>query len=991
MGGDRFHSLYEGFTLGSSNVLWKQEISNGNIPKYKSGRRMDAQRAYMNTAGEIEARDVSKRLKYDDAKRENTRPDIDNKNAVFSDSFLDKKVGSNVQYSIPSDHSYVYTNGKASFTEERLNSLFDEHSLGEGKRAEYSNAYVGYISPEDFVSLTSNKKIRGRVEDEAYILDEDELKNEKETPFLEYDPASGEVVGHEGRHRMLALKADGIESVAVLLKPFTDSFERRMVQDISLTGQNFAEGRANGNVIVKNAIPLSEKNRTEAVIQFAQNPDADVRYSMPDNKKITPNMSESDRADILRGEKITLIDANKSDLNANFDFEYLENNIKSRVEKSLIKKFQKLGLLKKYKSVSISDIEFDFTGKGFRKSLHSQENHYGGSKADFAKIAINLQDLLDSSVLIEVHTDKGKGTGNEKRGLAYVYVLHSAMIDNGMIVPVQFEVEQYINNDNRLYLAVALTKIETGVEGNTASENQMATSLIPISNISIPELFSKINPKDKKFLKYVPDEFLNEEQKVAKQEALEEDAKKYSKGQFSIPDIARGKTAPELWEMSQKGEITSDDALKVLAEQHGTMSKGENPKVDVTLPEKISKTKNVNQFMRSVLESGHLDADMTEREKLNIISGARTYKPISDKAALSRAESKIKADVNGAVQEWENIINSGKRLTKFDVALGEQLLVQAADTGNANDVTKYIAELADIGTQSGQVSQALRLLKQMTGIGQLYYVTRAVARLNKDIEARYGEKHKIVEIDPNLAKILANSKSEAEIDAVVKDLIKDVASQVESSWVDKFNSWRYLAMLGNPRTHVRNVVGNGVFLPAVGMKNKIAALAEKVFIDKENRTKTFGLLKPEYRAFATKDFEKVEDIIKGGGKMNPTDQIRNQMKVYNSKAFAWLEKARQFNFNMLEKEDALFLKGHYIRALGGDSVTQRLYPEIIKNNSIEVVNVGRAIEHFISVIYEKGEQLELEKYFGTKQKPTNAQFIATIADRIRMQITDDFH
>ena len=218
-----------------------------------------------------------------------------------------------------------------------------------------------------------------------------------------------------------------------------------------------------------------------------------------------------------------------------------------------------------------------------------------------------------------------------------------------------------------------------------------------------------------------------------------------------IPDIARGKTAPELWEMSQKGEITSDDALKVLADEYGTMPKGENPKVDVTLPEQISKSKNVNQFMRNVLESGHLDADMSETEKRNIISGARTYKPISDKAALSRAESKIKTDVNGAVQEWENIINSGKSLTKFDVALGEQLLVQAADTGNANDVTKYIAELADIGTQSGQVTQALRLLKQMTGIGQLYYVTRTVARLNKDIEARYGEKHKIVEIDPHLA------------------------------------------------------------------------------------------------------------------------------------------------------------------------------------------------------------------------------------------------
>ena len=93
------------------------------------------------------------------------------------------------------------------------------------------------------------------------------------------------------------------------------------------------------------------------------------------------------------------------------------------------------------------------------------------------------------------------------------------------------------------------------------------------------------------------------------------------------------------------------------------------------------------------------------------------------------------------------------------------------------------------------------------------------------------------------------------------------------------------------------------------------------------------------------------------------------------------------------------LKGYYCARIGIilvvmdisllDSITQRLYPEINKNNSFEVVNVGRAIEHFISVIYEKGNLYELEKYFGTRQKPTNAQFIATIADRIRMGISDN--
>ena len=410
---------------------------------------------------------------------------------------------------------------------------------------------------------------------------------------------------------------------------------------------------------------------------------------------------------------------------------------------------------------------------------------------------------------------------------------------------------------------------------------------------------------------------------------------RYSLPDDGIPKIARGKSYKELDALVKEGKITSDEAFKALGEENGTMPKGENPKVDVNVPEKVSKTKNVNQFMRNVLESGHLDANMTEREKRNIISGARTYNPISDKAALDKAEKKIKADVNGAVQEWENAINGNRRITKYEIALGEQLLVQAAETGNANDVTRYVAELAELGTQLGQDIQALRLLKKMTGMGQLYYVTRAVARLNKDIESRYGEKHKIVEIDPNLANILANAKSEAEIDDVVKDLIKDVASQVESSWVDKFNSWRYLAMLGNPRTHFRNIVGNAVFMPAVGTKNKIAAIMETMFVDKENRTKTFGFLKPEYKDFATEDFKKVEEIIKGGGKMNPADQIRDQMKVYNSKAFAWLEGVRQFNFNALETEDGWFLKGHYIRALGGAMQARGLDVNNIKPAQLE--------------------------------------------------------
>lgn len=258
-----------------------------------------------------------------------------------------------------------------------------------------------------------------------------------------------------------------------------------------------------------------------------------TQYSI--EKDVTVNMSEDERYNILKDKKIQPQEV-EIDENVDIDFDYLENNIKSVVETSLWKRFKELNLIKTYKSVIVSDIEFDFTGKGFRKSLHSQENKYGGSKADFAKIALNMQKLLDNAVLIDVHTDKGKGTNKEKRELSQVYVLMSAMREGNKIVPVQFEIQQYANNENRLYLAVALTKIETGVKGNTALENQVATSLLPISDISIRDLFSKINTKDRYFLKYIPNQFLNEEQIEAKTRALAEDRVKYSKRQYSLSD-----------------------------------------------------------------------------------------------------------------------------------------------------------------------------------------------------------------------------------------------------------------------------------------------------------------------------------------------------------------------------------------------------------------------------------------------------------------------
>lgn len=148
---------------------------------------------------------------------------------------------------------------------------------------------------------------------------------------------------------------------------------------------------------------------------------------------------------------------------------------------------------------------------------------YGGNYADFAKTIINLDKVINSSVLIEKHGDKYKGTSRENRNLEAVFVMVSAFRDGDYVIPVQLEIKKASDVGGRLYLTVAMTKIEASVLGGTIDNNQ-AFPLIPASiTYNLADIFREINLQDGHFLKYLPDGFLSEAQKEAKRMAIEED------------------------------------------------------------------------------------------------------------------------------------------------------------------------------------------------------------------------------------------------------------------------------------------------------------------------------------------------------------------------------------------------------------------------------------------------------------------------------------
>ncbi len=664
----------------------------------------------------------------------------------------------------------------------------------------------------------------------------------------------------------------------------------------------------------------------------------------PDGEMVTAQMSEADRAKILRAKKVNLVNVENGDPYNEFDFADLENNIKSKVEKSLLKKFQELGLLKKYKSVAISDVEFDFTGKGVRKSLNSQETAYGGSKADFAKAVIHLQELLDNSVLIETHTDKGKGTLKEQRGLKQVYVLLSVMREGNTVIPVQFEVKQYVDENNRLYLAVALTKIETGVVGNTASDKQMATSLIPISNISIPELFSKINPKDGKFLKYIPDEFLNASQIEAKKQALSDDETKYGLS-FSITATERSGVAADtplnrqtnykaelgkLLQRMQNEEITQEEYMSEVSklyqksvDENGQIKQGEmvTPQnKPYPVPKKVREGTAVRGYVRTVMEAGKATPEIASHFEALILSGEFDHTPTSNEKRINAAVQKINnLGYQQALKGWRD--QNKKLLTsdKNNIATGEALLNLAFEHKNVADIMNLTAELAEIGTRTAQNLQAMKLLKRMGGITQLIYVQKAVAKINENLDKRFKRRLEsrgipvpVVKINETMANQLAECNTESEYEVVYEAIMQDIADQVPPTFLDKFTAWRYMAMLFSTTTHIRNFFGNAIFLPAVRIKNVLGKVIE-LTQPKDQRTKSV-VVKKAYKDFAEKDFEEVKDLLSGSGKYNPSEQIDEYRKIFKTR---WLEALRKFNFTALEKEDIFFLKRHYRHSLGG--------------------------------------------------------------------------
>ena len=149
------------------------------------------------------------------------------------------------------------------------------------------------------------------------------------------------------------------------------------------------------------------------------------------------------------------------------------------------------------------------------------------------------------------------------------------------------------------------------------------------------------------------------------------------------------------------------------------------------------------------------------------------------------------------IDELKNIIN--EELAKESSSIRNQF--------NDSDID-FIANLLNEGATTRDITDFLNI-KMATGtFGVKPDTMKAVNDIFESIQGLDENSKEYVDAEADALRLVAN------------DLGK-------SSLFDKFEAWRYLAMLGNPKTMIRNYLGNNIFGFITGTSNNLAALLER--------------------------------------------------------------------------------------------------------------------------------------------------------------------
>lgn len=391
------------------------------------------------------------------------------------------------------------------------------------------------------------------------------------------------------------------------------------------------------------------------------------------------------------------------------------------------------------------------------------------------------------------------------------------------------------------------------------------------------------------------------------------------------PKLTKAEVTPE---SSVGAAETGFDPYSKMVNDYGAIPEGMNPARTIDVPQSTNGSDRVSNVARTIMESGITPDNLIPALENHVAEGLFSHDVKSLKKTLSGATKTIqKKGWQGAFDQWEEVTDGRRAVTDDDIALGQMMYTAAVEAGDTQTAMKLAGDLAVQGTALGRGVNAFKLLKKTTPEGQLYYLQKAVQKIQQEYQSRFdkqagkaAKKQGVpaediadqygLKLNEDLVQEFLNAETQEARDAVVDKIYNDVAQQIPKTAGDRLNAWRYFAMLGNPRTHIRNIMGNVASAAALDTSHKVSAVGQK-FLSKEKRTRALHTSKAA-KQFAKADYANVETELSGNAYKTEMSEIKQRQKLFPKP----LQKVMDANTWALDAEDQVFKKKSYIDSMG---------------------------------------------------------------------------
>ena len=296
-------------------------------------------------------------------------------------------------------------------------------------------------------------------------------------------------------------------------------------------------------------------------------------------------------------------------------------------------------------------------------------------------------------------------------------------------------------------------------------------------------------------------------------------------------------------------------------------------------------------FANVVTDAKFLNQDL--RQQLSQEDNIRYYKGITNQETLEKAYNNLNQEGEKATLNWIN--KDTKNIKAEDVAKGWILLKQYQDVGDYQGAVEIAKKMREMATGAGQTVQAYNILSRLTPEGMFYYAQSELSEAyNKMVEGKsqkwIEENKDKFELTPtetqfimDTMKDVANMKDGYDKKVKLAEIQTMLKNKIPATTGQSIKAWMRISMLFNPKTQVRNILGNAVVLPVNVGGDIIAAGVDKI-ISKKTGVRTTGNIniKNYSKGFGKGLFESYNDFRKG---VNTRNIEGNRFEVSEGKSF----------------------------------------------------------------------------------------------------------